>query len=47
MLVCPYCKDDNIYYPEKGSPNDDIVQCGGCNRLIEIEKLKEGKNHVK
>jgi hypothetical protein len=36
---CPKCGSDNLFFADKGEPNDDCFQCGGCNALMENEKI--------
>lgn len=36
---CPLCLSTDIFYPEKDSPNDDVVECGNCSLLFESSRL--------
>ena len=43
---CPKCGSNNIYYPEKGSANDDVLECGSCHKLFEQEGASHEKNRT-
>jgi hypothetical protein len=43
--TCPQCQSNNIFYPTKGSPNEDVAQCE-CGKLFEIELHKEREAHT-
>ncbi len=44
--ICPKCGSDDIAKAEKGTPNDDCFECGGCGVILPNVELESQPQEV-